>query len=200
MPKEPKPLSLKSNKQGTALDSVETPLFMGMANLLAKRLANNDSGFFIKFTKCRKQLEDALVTHKPLIGAIVQQTHSGKRYATVATLFDYLIESFATGKNPTEQEMVEKVGVAGKIIVGTEYGAAHHFSDDTKSAVFLSQALRTALRCPICGGYLDPNKSVSYDHKEPLREGGTGQDENCQLTHPFCNNARDALIQSDPIH
>jgi hypothetical protein len=76
------------NKQGTALDSVETPLFMGMANLLAKRLANNDSGFFIKFTKCRKQLEDALVTHKPLIGAIVQQTHTGKRYATVATLFD----------------------------------------------------------------------------------------------------------------
>jgi hypothetical protein len=96
--------------------------------------------------------------------------------------------------------MVEKVGVAGKIIVGTECGAAHRFSDDTKSAVFLSQALRTALRCPICGGYLDPNKSVSYDHKEPLREGGTGQDENCQLTHPFCNNARDALFQSDPIH
>jgi hypothetical protein len=165
------------------------PLFMGMARLLAKKLIDNDKTFFPRFTACRRQLEDALVEHKPLIGAIVHQTHSGRRYGTVSNLFEFLIESFSSGKTPTEQEIVERAGVAGKIIVGTEFGAGQHFSDDTKSAVFLRQALSTALRCQVCQGYLDPNKSVSYDHKQPVRDGGIAADSNCQLTHPYCNQS-----------
>ena len=43
------------------------------------------------------------------------------------------------------------------------------------------------LACPICGGMLDPKKSVSYDHIERIREGGAGDIENVQMSHPFCN-------------
>ena len=60
-------------------------------------------------------------------------------------------------------------------------------SDDTKTFVYVKQAIENALRCPICDGLLDPGKSVSYDHKVRLREGGTGSQSNVQMAHPYCN-------------
>ncbi|WP_373366665.1 HNH endonuclease [Vibrio parahaemolyticus] len=39
----------------------------------------------------------------------------------------------------------------------------------------------------MCNGYLDVDKSVSYDHIERVREGGHGMATNIQLTHPYCN-------------
>jgi len=60
-------------------------------------------------------------------------------------------------------------------------------SDDTKSMVYVKEAIKNALRCPICNGILDPSKSVSYDHIEPKRDGGTGDYMNVQIAHPYCN-------------
>lgn len=165
------------------------PLFMGIATLIARKLVNNDSGFFKKFTDHRGTFEEFIVENKQLVAAIIQQTRSGKRYDTIANLFDFILSKLASGVTPTEAEIIEKAGVTGKVIVGKEFGGAKHFSDDTKSATFIRTALENALRCPVCNGYLDPNKSVSYDHIKRVREGGTGADSNCQLTHPYCNQS-----------
>jgi hypothetical protein len=166
-----------------------TPLFMGIATLIARKLINNDSEFFKTFTANRSNFEDFIVANKQLVAAIIQQTRSGKRYETIANLFDYILRQLADGKTPTEEEIIEIAGVTGKVIVGVEYGGAKHFSDDTKSATFIRSALQNALRCPVCHGYLDPNKSVSYDHVTRIRDGGTGAESNCQLTHPYCNQS-----------
>jgi hypothetical protein len=166
-----------------------TPLFMGTATLIARKLVNNDSGFFKKFTACRARFEDLLLSNKQLIAAIIQQTRSGKRYQTIADLFDFLIRELGAGNTPTEAQIIEQAGVTGKVIVGQEKGVGQKFSEDTKSATYLRDALSTALRCPVCNGYLDPKKSVSYDHKKPVRAGGKGEEENCQLTHPYCNQS-----------
>jgi hypothetical protein len=63
------------------------------------------------------------------------------------------------------------------------------FSDDAKSMAFLQAATQSALKCPICSGMLDPRKSVSYDHKVRVQDGGTGHVNNAQLAHPFCNTS-----------
>lgn len=165
------------------------PLFMGMVTLIARKISNNDDGFFRTFTECRKILEDTLVLSKPLLAAIIQQTRSGKRYSAMADLLDRMIKSIKAGETPTEQQIVDWAGVSGKVIVGREAVTGRSFSEDTKSAIYLRQALDSALRCPICKGYLDPQKSVSYDHRTPRRDGGLGSEENCQLTHPYCNQA-----------
>lgn len=164
-------------------------LFMGVATLIAQKLINNDNSFFMKFTKVRKQVEDALVMHKRLLAAIIVQTRSAKRYETIAALIVHFIDSFTNGSTPTEQEIVRIAGVEGRIIIGDETERSTHFSDETRSAAFLREALSTAMHCPICSGYLDPKKSVSYDHVTPVREGGKGTDSNCQLAHPYCNQA-----------
>lgn len=166
-----------------------TPLFMGIAMLIARKLVNNDTSFFDRFTACRKSFENTLVANKQLIAAIIQQTRSGKRYETISGLFDSMIVALGQGKEFSEQDFIEKAGVSGKVIVGKEHGGVYRFSDDTKSAVYLRDALASALRCPVCGGYLDPKKSVSYDHIVPVRSGGIGAESNCQLTHPYCNQS-----------
>ncbi|WP_418421869.1 HNH endonuclease, partial [Anaerotruncus colihominis] len=55
-----------------------------------------------------------------------------------------------------------------------------------KSEVFIRQSLHKATRCAICGGYLHIH-SISIDHIQRKREGGTGSADNGQLTHPYCN-------------
>jgi hypothetical protein len=53
--------------------------------------------------------------------------------------------------------------------------------------VYVKEAIKNALHCPVCGGMLDPKKSVSYDHIQEKRKGGTGDPMNVQLAHPYCN-------------
>ncbi|QNI35868.1 HNH endonuclease family protein [Edaphobacter albus] len=164
-------------------------LFMGMSTLLARKLLNHDTAFFQKFSKVRKPVEEALIEHKRLIAAVIQNTRSAKRYDVIADLFMYLIDSYSKGVTPTEEDIVSKAGVEGKIILGVERQQSSRFATETKSAIYLRDALASALRCSICGGYLDPTKSVSYDHKKRVREGGVGTEDNGQLAHHYCNQS-----------
>jgi hypothetical protein len=34
---------------------------------------------------------------------------------------------------------------------------------------------------------MEPKKSVSYDHIERVRDGGSGDLDNIQMAHPYCN-------------
>jgi hypothetical protein len=166
-----------------------TPLFMGTAALLGQKLANNDKVFFNKFTSVRGKLETLLIADKPLIATILQKTISPRRVTQYANLLDKIISHLADKGDVTDNDLVEYAGLIGKIFVGSEKTRSTNFTDDTKSATFISTALISAIRCPICNGYLDPQKSVSYDHIQPKREGGVGSLDNCQLMHPYCNQS-----------
>ncbi|WP_158791504.1 DUF262 domain-containing protein [Granulicella sp. L60] len=166
-----------------------TSLFMGISTLFARKLVNNDPSFFPKFTKVRKDLEVALLQHKRLIAAIIQNTRSAGRNDMIASLLTSMIDSINAGNTITEQGLVNSAGLEGKIFVGEEQTKSSKFTPETRSAVLIREALAAALHCPICGGYLDPQKSVSYDHITPVRDGGKGTESNCQLAHPYCNQS-----------
>jgi hypothetical protein len=165
------------------------PMFMGAAALIGKRMANNDSGFFKKFTLIRDRLENVLITHKDLIATILQRHPSYNRATSYEKLLDSLVEQLNGGAEPTETWIVEQSGLRGKVISGLAEATSVRFSDDTKSGAFIKAALKSAMRCPICSGYLDPEKSISYDHVNRVRDMGTGGQENCQLVHPYCNQS-----------
>jgi hypothetical protein len=163
-------------------------LFMGVATLLSERIRNNDQSFFRKFTVARKRLEEYLLDHKALIAALIQQTRSGKRNDMISAVFMHLISVLSQNGEIVADNVVKAAGLSGaKLIVTEEQERGVRFSDDTKSAVFLQKALQTALRCSVCGGYLDTTKSMSYDHRTPVREGGMGDPANLDLAHPYCN-------------
>jgi len=169
-----------------------TPMFLGISRLIARKLVNNDKVFFEKFSSHRAELEDILIKHKDLIATILQKTISRLRVTKYADLIDALVSKLAAEPNVsiTEGDLVTISGLSGKIITGSTAEAGEGFSDDTKSAVFIKTALKSAMRCPICQGFLDQTKSISFDHIQEKASGGRGDVENCQLTHPYCNQAK----------
>lgn len=165
------------------------PLFLGTSKLLASKLSNNDPTFFRKFSQVRSKLESLLIKHKELIATIQQRTPSKRRVSQYAELLDQIISQLVAGKKITDKDLVGLSGLVGKVLVGSAEQTTIEFSDDIKTGAFISSALGTALKCPICNGYLDPTKSLSYDHKTPVRTGGRGGKKNVQLTHPYCNQS-----------
>jgi len=162
-------------------------LFLGMASLIAEKLRNNDSSYFKKFTAARKNLEKFLMSNKSLIGILLQNMGKGNRVSKMRDLFSFLVaESEARLVLP--EEAIAHLGLRGRIFdVNAAQQGPSRFSDDDKSQIFITKALSNALTCSVCGGMLDPHKSVSYDHITRVRDGGIGHPSNGDLVHPFCN-------------
>ncbi len=148
------------------------PMFMGTMTLVGRKLSNNDKVFFNKFTQARSKLEKILVNHKDLIATIIQKHISPKRVDKYADFLDDLINHLNTSDDLNELEIIRISGLDGKIFVGTGSDPTKNFSDDAKSEAFITTALRSSIKCPICEGYLDTDKSVSYDHIIRARDGG----------------------------
>lgn len=164
-----------------------SPMFLGTIALINDKLINNNKAFFDKFTKVREQLETVLIENKDLIAAISQKHVSQKRVDVHCQLLDSIINKLNDGEIVTQDDLISFAKLEGKLITGDYKNTSSRINDDQKSKTFIKTALTSSIKCPICNGYLDPNKSISYDHIKRVREGGDGNADNVQLTHPYCN-------------
>ena len=163
-------------------------LFLGVVSMLTSAVRNNDRVFFRKFTEARAAIEQFLLANKNLIGLVLQNMSKGQRVPRMRQLLEYLIQTYGkTGQQPALFKVLEEIGVRGRVLDMGEHASAQHFTDDVKSKLFIASALQASLKCPICGGYLLPSKSVSFDHIVRCSEGGMGDDRNGRMTHPYCN-------------
>ena len=160
-------------------------LFLGMTMVVADKLRDNDTNWFKKFTSARRHIESFLVEHKATLGLILQNMSKSQRVPKMRDLFGFLVSRPDGGV--TLEEAFDHLGVAGRILELSTKETSPRISDDTKSMLFIQEALSKALRCPICNGHLDPRKSVSYDHIERVSDGGLGELKNVQMAHPYCN-------------
>lgn len=163
-------------------------LFLGVADLVARRLVNNDKQYFKKFTTARSGLENFLIENKSLIGVLLQNTGKKVRVSRIREMLEFLVDRISEGKSATPEEMMLALGARGRVFDITSAATNEKFSDESKSAIFLANALRSASRCPECQGLLYPLKSASYDHIVRVRDGGTGDVGNGQIMHPYCNS------------
>ena len=162
-------------------------VFLGMASLIAEKLRNNDDGYFKKFTAARKNMEKFLIDNKSLIGILLQKMGKGNRVSKMRDLFSFLVAESAD-RIVRPEEAISQLGLRGRIFdVNTANQGPARFSDDDKSQIFITKALASALTCTVCGGKLDPHKSVSYDHVKRVRDGGGNHPSNGDLVHPYCN-------------
>jgi Protein of unknown function DUF262/HNH endonuclease len=164
-------------------------LFLGLTTLITEKIRNNDHEFFKKFTKARENVERFLVENKALITLALTNMSKGQRTSKMKDLFGFLVNEMYSGKVVTPEEAIAQLGLRGRILDVNTPQATPHISDDTKTMAFIRLALEKALPCPLCRGLLDPAKSISYDHIKPVREGGTGELDNTQLVHPYCNTS-----------
>ena len=159
-----------------------------MVSLIQEKLRNNNHMFFKQFTASRKTVEQFLIDNKSVIGLMVQNLNKGQRAPKVREMFDFLVSTSQSGQAPTIEDTIAHLGIRGRILDANFIQTTPHISDDTKSMVYVREAITKALTCPICHGLLDSNKSVSYDHIDPRRAGGSGDYRNVQLVHPYCNS------------
>lgn len=162
-------------------------LLLGMTYLIAEIIKNNNRSWLKRFTGVRSKVEAFLVESKSMIGAILQNLNKASRVPKMRDLFKFLVNDFHEGKNVTPESVFEQLGLAGQVIAVRAKQVSTKVTDNTKSIIALRDSISSGVKCPVCGGLLDPGKSVSYDHKTRKREQGTGDVENVQRTHPFCN-------------
>lgn len=165
------------------------PLMIGMFSIVSDKIKNNDSAWFKRFTMGRKIVEELLIEHKTIITLLISAAGSKQRIAGAKRVLEYIIDTVTTHGDDVTPDKIAAILNLQSRLYSIQSRPGSNFSDDAKSSAFLREALKTALRCPICGGYMDPSKSASYDHVVRRQDGGDGSEENCQITHPYCNSA-----------
>lgn len=155
------------------------------------------------FTKVRALFEDFFWKHKSIVNQAQSQWGSGaKGYINLSQLLDYIITAFQNGQ--TEESILNLLDQHDDYNfykAGTRDLNPQHrkdFSTESKTEVFFREAIKSALRCGICGGYLHKN-SMTIDHIDDIKFGGVGNSDNGQLTHPYCNSIKDKLTAENFI-
>lgn len=152
-----------------------------------------ESKGFDKFIECRELFEELIRDYDYLIQAIVRnKRESMKAYPFVTEFYVMAVESLLETKNV--KETVEQIkssdkfsGILKDASLEKEEASSSTFSRAVKSATFIKEALNNTPKCAICGGLLHKS-SISIDHINRKAEGGLGNSDNAQLTHPYCNS------------
>ncbi len=164
-------------------------LFLVMASLLVDLERRKQLPVFVKV---RGQIESFLTRNRSLVNQVIRKfgtKESGAKH--LRGFYDHVIERLASGLS--SQEVVDELG-KNPAYSYLQPGESPYdgvsptrFSTQVKSGIVMRELLRTAARCPICGG-LVPSQAVSIDHINRRADGGSSTPDNAQVTHPFCNS------------
>ncbi len=165
-------------------------IFISLINVFSKAIRDNNNTFFKKFKDNRKKIELIFLQNKLLIAQANVLIHSKYRIERWTKLIEDASNGKAFKDSANQEEILSLLSVSGKIVVGSEVDASDAFSDNVKSAAYLAKSMEAAHICPLCEGYVQAEKSVSYDHITAKANGGKGGLDNIQLTHPYCNSLK----------
>lgn len=139
-----------------------------------------------EFSDVREEFEKTLINYKFLTNQITNKYGSKlKSYNYLIGFYKNIFECVKNG-NSFENEIKIKFPFLNIDYKGDEI-KSRDFSSITKSEIFINEAINKAPKCSICGGLLHVN-SISIDHVNRKEDGGIGDAENGQLTHPYCNS------------
>lgn len=161
-----------------------------------------DKKQLIAFTLVRARFEDFFFKNKSFLNAL---THSkGSRTRSVESiLVMYRTVLAEMRKGGTDEDILNRITQEPQLKdlkrpVQEEEDAApprKRFSATVVRAKLIEEIVKARSRCTVCGACLPPS-SRSKDHKKKIEEGGLGELDNLNFTHPFCNSAKDAIEQA----
>ncbi len=146
---------------------------------------------YSKFILIRKKFEDFLLKYNYLSQQINDKyKYANRAYKHISYLYLKLIELLETG---IDIDQAAKSLCADKDFnylkinqVAIENEIFADFTSDKKSAIFIREALNSPIRCKICDGLIHQN-SITIDHIHRKEDGGLGNVDNGQISHPYCN-------------
>lgn len=145
------------------------------------------------FTENRREFEQFLLKYDFVIAQIwrkYRQTSKALPHVTdfYALVLNKLAESSSGLDNVVKDISSEKhyEYLNMSTTAGSSDNTQSRFNSETKSAVFMREAIENCITCKICGGYIHKH-SITIDHIERKQDGGKGSVENGQIAHPYCN-------------
>lgn len=144
------------------------------------------------FTKVRYRLEEIILDYDDLPRQIVRKYRSAAVGAPHVVDFYMEIIKALLVKEASSEQVISEVTSTGKFSYLTlkqesfDDITATDFNSYKKSEIFINEALKNAIRCKICSGYLHTN-SISIDHIARREDGGLASPSNGQVSHPYCN-------------
>jgi len=156
------------------------------ASRLRERKKLND------FISVRPRFERFILEYDYLVQQINRKYRTAQAsYPHISRFLECVVDALKTGMSDTD--------IINEIQLTDEFshlslqkpdvrrgGSGRKFDTEAKSTVYLREVLTSAPKCKICGGYIHRN-SISFDHVERKRDGGSSSPENGQLAHPYCN-------------
>lgn len=139
------------------------------------------------FTSVRSKFEEFIYKNDYIFDQINRNLRSTKNSAEpLCKLFVMVMMQLKEGKEETEIVQLIQQQYSNISLVRDEEVSSQDFNLNRKSETYITTALKSVVRCGICGGVVHIN-STSVDHIGRRREGGLGSVENGQITHPYCN-------------
>lgn len=153
--------------------------------LFVKQLKRENK--FDVFTDVRKRFEEFIYKNDYIIDQIIRNLRSTKNSTEpLAKLFMMIM--FQLKEEKSEGDILQNIQQIYKNInlVQNEEVSNSDFNANRKSETYITTALKSVVRCGICGGVVHVN-ATSVDHIIRKRDGGLGSVDNGQITHPYCN-------------
>lgn len=144
---------------------------------------------FDVFTSVRSEFEEFIYKNDYIFEQINRNLRSTKNSAEpLCKLFVMVMTQLKEGKGEIEILQLIQQNYNNLNLAREEEVHSSEFNSNRKSETYITTALKSVVRCGICGGVVHIN-STSIDHVERRRDGGLGSVENGQITHPYCNTA-----------
>jgi hypothetical protein len=146
---------------------------------------------FKEFTDCRAAFEELLIDYDFVIQQILRNYRSSSK--AIPHIKGFYLNLINELKEKQKNEAIQNVLKLDdyKFVKGFDFDdsliTTKDFSDETKSAAFITEALANAVRCKICNARMHTN-SITVDHINRKEDGGIGNFGNAQLAHPYCNS------------
>lgn len=168
--------------------------FLAVAGMVKELERSNQ---FEQFTSVRAPFEEFVLAHKHIANQITLKWGSGsKGFARLQEAYQTIFAMLLSGAK--QSDIIAALPREPrfnflKLEPEDDSPMRKDFTTDTKSQVFLRDALVNALRCRICHGYIHVN-SITFDHILAKEDGGFGTPDNAQLAHPYCNSTYKRIV------
>lgn len=156
--------------------------------LLLLELENKN--LFKEFILVRSKFEELLINYDYALQDI--NRHYRQAILSYTHIKEFLLSSIILLKSKTVEETIADLVSQSnfkfiKLNPPKNATSNQKFTDEKKSAVFMRDAIQSALKCKICDGLISKN-SMTIDHIIRKEDGGNGSIQNGQLAHPYCNS------------
>ncbi len=149
-----------------------------------------------RFIEARCIFEKVIYQYNFLVQQIMRKNRQSKRaYTSIKDYFSLLVDIILRNPNYDEESIVDEIRkddrfkyLQTEIVDNEKICVKSNFSRGKKQQIKMSAFVEALPKCPICGGYISSN-SMSVDHIQRKRDGGTNAMCNGQVTHLYCNTS-----------